>query len=345
MRMALRLCLMTMLLTACTTAGDGTDGTENTAHGSDERTESTNEPDPGAASDPGQAVDDRGDQPIDHGADLRRSQVGLPPGWEGERSGQVVSTHDGQVIENLDVQVSGVDPTAAIDIVHDDVTVRHVRVSHADGRNGVRFASDTTGGRVEFSEFDGENRTQPAGNFGSIGVFAEGVVDVHRNYFQGGRDGVHANRGPSAITENWVENLNYHAQAHNDGFFYLGADAYADITFARNRTVAGNSGGVDLYALNGPVQGVEVLDNLVVGQGVGFGIYGGRSHTEYEDNRDVRIEGNRFIGEFGSPSAIGEGTNAGVDPSFPKSTFENNRWLGDEKDLPARCGVRQDECE
>lgn len=280
-----------------------------------------------------------------HGTELRRAHVGLPEGWSGTPSGPVVSEYDGQIIEGLEIDASGVQEAAAIDVVHDDVLVRHVRVHHRDGRNGIRFESSTTGGRVEFSEFYGHYREEPHGNFGSIGVVGEGPVDVYRNYFQGGRDGVRIDRGPAKIYENWVEDLHYHPEAHNDGFAHMGGnDAGHEIRFARNRTVDGNSGGIDLYALRGPVQEVTIVDNLVVGGRKGFGIYGGGALGYHEANRSVRIEGNRFEGEFAHSGAVGDGTNAGVDLSRPGNTFEDNTWVGSDEPLPARCGVDRDDC-
>ena len=103
-----------------------------------------------------------------------------------------------------------------------------------------------------------------------------------------------------------------------------------------------------MYPRNGPLRNILVENNLVVGVGLGFGIRGGRASTDhghYCDNRDQRIEGNRFQGTFGFPSALGEGTNAGVDLGRPGNTFTDNRWVDGTSDLPARCGVSQNACE
>jgi hypothetical protein len=306
------------------------------------------EPDPEDEPTPVEDSDDRHATEISHGTQLRREHTGLPADWNGTPSGQVTSSYHGQVIEHLDVDVSGTDSTAAIDVRHNNVTVRYVRVNHRNGRNGVRFAPGTTGGRVEFSEFNGHYRTEPTGNFGSIGVLVTGEADVYRNFFRGGRDGVHLRSGNSSAVENWVEDLHRHQDAHNDGLLFYGRDGATNIKFLRNRTVEGNSGGINLYAHDGHIRDVELRDNLIVGVQRGFGLRGGRTHVSrnnYQDNRDIRIEGNRFSGTFGYPNALGEGTNAGVDLSRPGNTFTNNRWVGSTTDLPARCGVHRDTCE
>jgi hypothetical protein len=321
---------------------------------SEDEPEAPSEGEPEAPSDPEdeptpvEDSDDRHATEISHGTQLRREHTGLPADWNGTPSGQVTSSYHGQVIEHLDVDVSGTDSTAAIDVRHNNVTVRYVRVNHRNGRNGVRFAPGTTGGRVEFSEFNGHYRTEPTGNFGSIGVLVTGEADVYRNFFRGGRDGVHLRSGNSSAVENWVEDLHRHQDAHNDGLLFYGRDGATNIKFLRNRTVEGNSGGINLYAHDGHIRDVELRDNLIVGVQRGFGLRGGRTHVSrnnYQDNRDIRIEGNRFSGTFGYPNALGEGTNAGVDLSRPGNTFTNNRWVGSTTDLPARCGVHRDTCE
>jgi len=284
----------------------------------------------------------RADGEPTHGVGLRRSDVGLPSGWRGTASGAVRSSHAGQVIEGLEVSVgSGV----AIRVEHDDVTVRYNRVSHRSGANGVVVASGVRGAVVEFNEFNGHYRSE-SGNSGSIGVVTYGAADISRNFFQGGRDGVHVYGANSRVIENWVEDLHQHSGAHNDSIYLGGRSGRSDIVVARNRTIAGNSGGIDLYALYGPLQGVEVVDNLVIGVGKGFGIRGGgQSFDHHPDNRDIKIEGNRFEGRFGWPQVLGEGTNAGVDLTRPGNTFTNNRWVDSTTDLPPRCGVKQDSCE
>ena len=280
---------------------------------------------------------------VSHGTELRRHLTGLPDGWTGRPSGAVTSTNDGQVIENLEVTVSG---GAGIKVVHDDVVVRNNRVRHGNGANGVVVASGTEGVVVEYNEFDG--RSEVLGNGGSIGAISDGHVLVRRNRFHNGRVGIQFNAGHSVASENWVEELVRANGSHGNGLSYHGHRTETGVRFERNRTSAGNSGGVSFYASKGPIRGSSVVDNLIVGDGLGFGLYGGRTHLEKghaDQNRDVRIEGNRFEGVFRWPAALGAGTNTGVDLRRPGSTFRDNRWTDEGPELHPRCGVRQDACE
>ena len=279
---------------------------------------------------------------ITHGTQLTVDMVGLPAGWSGTNSGAIVSTHDGQTIENRNVDVSS---GPAIEIRHNNVTVQYCRVSHRSGANGVVIVSGVTGATVQFNHFNGHYRTSE-GNFGSIGVLSYGAAYTYRNFFQGGRDGTHPYGRYNQFVENWVDDLHKNPGAHNDAVHMGGRQGRSDVVIARNRVVAGSPGGIDLYPRHGPLQGVDIFDNYVVGKGVGFGIRGGRTpFHDHSNNTDIRIEGNRFSGTFGYPDALGEGTNAGVDTSKPGHTWVNNRWVDGSSDLPARCGVTSNACD
>jgi hypothetical protein len=286
---------------------------------------------------------------VSHGTELARSDAGLPSGWSGRSSGAITTTRDGQVIEGFDVSVSS---GVAIAVEHDNVVVRNNRVNHRNGANGIVVASSVSNVTVEHNDLEGHNRTN-SGNFGSIGVLTRGEnITVRRNHFRGGRDGIHLYGTNSQAVENWVSHLHQHSGAHNDSVVYGGrTNTYANNTIARNRAIAGNSGGIDLYAMYGPIQGVDILDNLIVGNDKGWGIYGGYAQplsgkpNYHHHNRDIRIEGNRFTPRFGWPVSRGEGSNAAVNTSQPGNTYKNNRWVNGTTDLQARCGVRQNNCE
>jgi hypothetical protein len=299
------------------------------------------------------AVRERPEEPasrrLSHGMELVRSDAGLASGWSGRSSGAITTSRNGQVIEGLDVSVSS---GVGIAVEHDDVVVRNNRVNHRNGANGIVVASSASNVTVEHNDLEGHNRTN-AGNSGSIGILTRGDnVTVRGNHFRGGRDGIHFYGTNSRVVENWVSSLHQHSGAHNDSVFYGGrTNTYANNTIARNRVLAGNSGGIDLYAMYGPVQGVNVLDNLIVGNDKGWGLYGGYVQplsgqpNYHHHNRDIRIEGNRFTPRFGWPNSRGEGSNAAVNTSQPGNTYKDNRWVGGTTDLQARCGVRQNNCE
>jgi hypothetical protein len=282
-----------------------------------------------------------------HGSGLTPQIVGprLPIG-DLEVSGPVETTEDGEVIERLLVEVDGLQEPA-ISIRHDDVVIRDVVVRHSDGANGIVVDSSTTGGLIEFTHLDGQ-RSEHEGNMGSIGVLSYGEVDVYRVFIENGRDATHIYGGNSSIIESWVDSLHTNPDAHNDGLSYRGSSG-SNVVIARNRINYNGerAGGITLFAERGPIRDTQVLDNLIVGHGKGFGLYGGWTHEERghtDSNENIRIEGNRFAGEFQFPDVIGEGTNAGVNLSQTGNTFTNNRWVGSVVDVPPRCGVSADEC-
>lgn len=285
-----------------------------------------------------------GTSPIEHGTDLTAADVGLT-GAPLSSSGPISTSHDGQVIEDLTVSASGLG-NVAIRIRHDDVIIRNVRVRHAQGANGIVFDSGASGGRVEFSLFDGM-KSSHSGNFGSIGVVSYAPdTHVYRSEFQHGRDGVHIYRGDSSVVESYVRTFHRGSGFHNDGFHHRGSNS--NVLFARNRVDYDGtaSAGITIYPDRGPAVNVRIIDNYihgVAGNG-GFGLYGGWSHTYKTGNRDIKIEGNRFSGAFQHSNVRGDGTNAAVNLSRPGHTFTDNRWVSGGGDLAARCGISRDSC-
>jgi hypothetical protein len=309
--------------------------------------------------------DGRSAAQIDHGTDLRAADTGPTIPREGlTPSGPVRSEHDGQVIEGLDISVSGRDNIALL-VEHDDVVVRNNRIRYPDGADGIRIASGTSRVVIEHNELDAvrmaeEPRghlTDDDGNFlnnnlGSRAIDARGRATVRRNLVTLTLDGIRLHASGSRAEENYIERLFTSADSpgglatHGTSISLPGGQS--DVQVARNRVVAGSSGGIVLYAQYGSQVRNTVADNLVIGVGEGFGIYGGRTHPEsghMHNNREVRIDGNSFSGTFGFPGVLGGGTNTAVDLERPGNTFRDNRWRGHPDEIPARCGIRQDACE
>ena len=284
---------------------------------------------------------------IVHGTDLTVDDVGLTDESVLVSSGPISTTHDGEIIQDLHISTSE-EPGIAVN--HTGVTVRNCRIDHAGGQNGVQIGAGVTGTTVEYCRIDGMDVV--LGNNGTTGVVGGRYTIIRRNFFTRLRVAVTAIRDHTDVVENWVESLKQDNGSHNNSFSYHGEGTGENVRFLRNRAISHSSGGITFYPRLGPILGGETRDNLVVGIGLGFGIRGGRSMTDlghYCDNRDIKIEGNRFSGEFGWPSALGESTNAGVDLGRPGNTFSNNQWLpghgATEGDLPARCGTSQNACE
>ena len=289
---------------------------------------------------------------ISHGSELLAEHTGLAA-WGIDpatliASGAFASSYDGQIIEDYDFTRSSTGTT--VSITHQNVVVRKCRVNHLNGANGIVTSSGGSA-TVEYCDFNGGYREEPTGNFASIGIRGSNITS-RRNYFYGGRDGIHALSNHHAY-ENYVHDLHQHSGAHNDGIHTTGG--YTNTLVERNNVPAGNSGGVTSYSFNGPVRDLSIFDNLIRGVGRGFGIYGGAvgasdpSLASYHCGiENIRIEGNRFTGNFRWPETVGEGTNAAVNTARPGCTFIDNRWLNDDphgSELPPRCGAQQDACE
>ena len=315
---------------------------------------------------PARAADRLGSAPGPrHGSELRTTDVGVRlPAGALRNSGAVTTTRHGQVIEGLDITVSG-RGTAGVRVRHDDVVVRDVVIRHLDGADAVRIERGVRGARVEHSTFDAvhmaptavghlrnDDGTYRNNNVGSRSIDAHGQVDIARNHVVVTRGGFRIRAQGSRVRENLVERLFTSADspggAATHGTSISLPGGVEDVRVERNRVVAGSSGGIVLYGEHGPLRRITIADNLVTGLGEGMGIYGGRSHLHtgaFREHRDVRIDGNRFDGRFGFPNVLGGGTNTAVDLSRPGNSFDGNRWVGGRADLPARCGIRQDACE
>ena len=311
---------------------------------------------------------------VSHGTELRPGHVGLA-GFEEELtpSEPIVTDHDGQVIEGLEITAEGRD-AAAVTVEHDDVVIRHNRILHRDGATGIRVEEDSEGVVIEFNELDavelsdtavghlseddGESRNN---NVGQRSMTVQGPhALVRRNYIAFTRSGIQVRGSDAEVVENYVNRLARDDAKDAEGDYLNSPEGKAlhgtsismpgdaeDVLVARNRAYAGSSGGIILYAEDGPNQDVRIEDNLVVGNDYGFGIYGGRTHDQdnFRENEHIQIEGNRFVGRFSYPDVLGGGTNTGVDLNREGNTFEDNRWLGSSEELPARCGVTRDECQ
>jgi hypothetical protein len=307
-------------------------------------------------SDPGADAD----RVVTHGEELRPTDVGVLDPTDLTPSGAVTTTHDGQFITGLDIEVEGRD-AFAITVRHDDVVIRDNRLRFPDGAQGIDITPDARGAVVEHNEFDAvqlsalrKGTGSHNNNIGQRAVHVRGSrAQVRRNHFVFVRSGIRAVGDGARIEENYVSGL---ADADEDspgGGSLHGTSISVpgdvdDVVIARNRLVAGQSGGIILYAQGGPLTDIEVVDNLVIGRGEGFGLYGGRTHLEqghFEYNHGVRVEGNRFTGDFAYPEVQGGGTNTAVDLSRPDNTFEGNRWVTGPDDVDARCGITHDECE
>jgi hypothetical protein len=299
---------------------------------------------------------------ISHGAQLRTSDVGYTVSTGSLRaSGPMTTSRDGQVIEGRDFYVEGRDNFALV-ISHDNVVVRNNRFRFPDGGQGIEVKSGTRGVTIEHNEFDAvrlscdrSGHTSSNNNVGQRAMSYSGDHGViRRNRIKFVRSVLALRGDHNLVVENYVDRLATQSESCADGSLHGTSvsqnGGQTGNQVLRNRVVAGASGAIQHYSHRGPVRGSTVDSNLIVGDGGGFGIYGGRTHTDrghYRNNRDIKINNNLFTGRFRHPNVRGEGTNAAVDLDRPGNTFQNNRWLNNNphgNELPARCGVSQDAC-
>lgn len=284
--------------------------------------------------------------PEPHGEELRLSEVGLSVDPVAlEASGAIETSARGQVIENLDIEVSGYGSVGIL-ISHDDVVVRNVRIRHSQGANGIEVAPDVNGVLIERSHLDGM-LTEELEQRGSIGVVIRGGAQVRRLFLERYRTGMHLYGSDAEVTENWLDrNHNGLTQWKGAGIAYRGGTESGRVVISRNRInyTATQSAGINVYAESGPVRNLTVEHNFIIGNGGGWGTYGGEVHQHRGLNRNIRYLGNRFDGSFAFPDALGEGSNAAVNMDRPGALWIDNRWAESGAIARPRCGIRTDEC-
>jgi hypothetical protein len=250
---------------------------------------------------------------ITHGSQLTQADVGLLGGTL-TPSGTINTTEHGQVIENLSI-------TGQIRINHDNVTVRNCLIEHGDGLDGVVVRDGNTGARIEHCEMDALDEVP--GNYGSMGVVVQGNATVRRCYMHNVRSGMSIldSRGSGSFIENYVRDLCDANGAHNTSASCHGTPGPHEVL--RNNFVAGNSSAYSLYSDFGSNTNVLVQDNLFVGDGTGYGVYGGYSHLDNgnaQSNRDIRFIGNRWRPPFHW------GPCAAMNMDQPGAEWSDNRW-------------------
>ena len=316
----------------------------------------TPEPEPEPEPDPDPPADT-----IVHGTDLQTSDVGPRPGVTFvNQSGPIFSQFDGEVIHSRNLTYEGSTGTATLTIRHNNVTVRDCKFAGADRSNQIMVDAGVTGVVIEHCRIDGlkarYGTDRASSNYGNFGVFcaSSAQITIRRCFVTGCRSGIRIGVGSHAY-ENWVEELTPPATgASTSSIGFRGGSPYTQTIIERNALETGTSTALAMYASSGPIRNLDIDDNYIIGIGLGFGMYGGYRNPgsdirHHDNNQNIKIDGNRFSGEFAYPNVLGEGTNCAVNINQPGNTFTNNRWLAGSGtitgDLPARCGVRQNACE
>ena len=196
------------------------------------------------------------------------------------QSGSIESTHDGQVIENVDV-------AGRIAIAHNDVVVRNFRVT-AGSRPpyAIRVARTVRGVVLEDGEVSGGGSAGIRG-----GGFAARRLDVH----DAGNDGFKPT-GDVVVEDCWIHDLGRPEKAHADGVQIVSG---ANFVFRRNNFdmpigIPGRNSNATFMigSTEGPVSNLVIEDNWL--NGGNYTIYVNDPGRGNGPPSGVRITDNRF---------------------------------------------------
>jgi hypothetical protein len=225
-----------------------------------------------------------------------------------EPSGSIVTEADGQVIERLDVN-------GDIRIVHDDVTIRAVRV-RGGGRYSISAAGDAapSGTTIEYVEIDG------GGNPDQIGIYLDRFT-LRASHVHGQSTGVRFGR-ESTLEANYV-----HSQALSDGSHNTAMSIHGgfDVVVRANNLEGSTSAALSLYPRVAPLRDILVEDNLF--NGGSYCVYAGytANHPHRDENRGIRFIGNRF-GEAFEEACGSYGPVHAFNPDQPGNEWRDNTW-------------------
>jgi hypothetical protein len=194
----------------------------------------------------------------------------------------IKSTHDGQVIENIDIYVDRGD---AITITHDNVILRNVRIHHAEGK-GVYLsgASNVTIENVEVINSSPPSGRNAESNENIINIHAENSPDLTVKHVtvKEGSTGLYLVDSPRAELS-YVDGYNFHGPMPRGQFvqFNRSGDSSLKEFYAYNNK--DNSHPEDIISVYGSpnttiANGVIDGNNSVTGVGIMFeaGSTGGR---------------------------------------------------------------------
>ena len=286
-------------------------------------------------------------------------------------NGPLVTTHDGQVIEDLYIhqQVSGWDHPSAVSVLHSNVTIRNCHVFREqtvslEGQpmgignpnvnrwygNVINIASNLAGfTTVENVSVDGDNpmygSNRDDANGNNVGIKARSPVIVDKSRFVGCRAHIQCWQG--AVGSKVYESLFGEVWRNTGGVSTAGtsfrgtnAAVPPDLwtRFERNFFELSAMAGASLFAETGRVRQTTIKQNYISGTSsqsrvLGYGLRGGYSHNNREHNRDIQIEENRFDPDGNlNFGTMEHGTNGAVNINQTGNTFINNRFEGSNED-------------
>ncbi|HEX2027140.1 MAG TPA: right-handed parallel beta-helix repeat-containing protein [Nitriliruptorales bacterium] len=216
-------------------------------------------------------------------------------------NGTFRTSHDGQVIEKLDIR------NGNIRISHSNVTIRAVRIISSAGEGGayaIKWSTrDARGALIEYLEVDGKTNRNTAM---ALQIASNGPVTVRNCHIYGHAGGIRFGPG-NTVEQCYVHSQNTWKGSHNTAISMHGGDG---ATVRRNNLVGSTSSALSLYANSSGIRNVLVENNLL--NGGSYCTYaGGAERKPYSHlNENIRYRGNKFgrllypkCGEYGPVSA------------------------------------------
>jgi hypothetical protein len=208
-----------------------------------------------------------------------------------KRNGSVQTTHDGQVIENLDIYSAG----TGIEVLHKNVIIRDVRVHHADG-DGIRAknANNLLIENVEIINTDPPKGQRPEeAGYNNIEIVRSADVTIRDVTVREGSTGIYLAQSPRAEIAH-VDGYDFHGPYPRGQFVQFDHSPDSTLKNFYTRSAAGEShveDNVSVYA--SPRVRVEngVIDGNSSRSGVGVMVEDGSAGTIVK-NVDVIHQGN-----------------------------------------------------
>lgn len=231
-------------------------------------------------------------------------------------SGTITTTHDGQVIERMDI-------SGGIVIAHNNVVIRAVRIRGGAGRYSISHASNNSyqGTDISYVEIDGLNNPDQMGlnlwNF-----------TMRHSHVYGQSTGINFGSN-STIEYTYVHSQALHPGSHNTAMSIHGG---SNIRVRFNNLEGSTSSALSLYPRLAPIKNALIEGNLF--NNGSYCTYAGDSHVYYAENERIRYINNLFGRKFWPNCGI-HGPYAAWDGSRPGNEWTNNVFQGEPPQPPA----------
>lgn len=237
----------------------------------------------------------------DAGAIVAPEQATITHLYDLVASGTVTSSSNGQTIEKLDITADSA--THAVNINHNNVTLRHCNISHAQsGMVGVKVASGVTGFVMEDCKVVHTGApatgTLPSKQERNIWLVQTVSAVLSRIYTEDGSVGIYDEAGTGSITLTNHHSVNQRGPfSHGQAFQSNGGAGglYTGFNIVNDRTVAWVEDNINLATTTGTWTISEgVIDGNNAQSGIGVMVESGTSTVLVEDVDAIRMGNGAF---------------------------------------------------